>query len=78
MGLAFALCTLTALCPKVFLMLAGLQKFGKEERRWAQHGSAGGERQRVPPSREDGLGSCQRGTGAAAVLLYRGSGSVFD
>lgn len=36
-GLAFALCTLPALCswasrksPEVFLMLAGLQKFGKE------------------------------------------------
>lgn len=31
-----------------------------------------------PLPREDELGSCQRGTGAAAVLLYRGSGSVFD
>lgn len=41
-GLAFALSTEPALCslayresPKVFLMLAGLQKFGKENRRGA-------------------------------------------
>lgn len=44
MSLAFALCILPALCslasresPKVFLMLAGLQKFGKENRQWPRH-----------------------------------------